>query len=313
MRPSELSEIIRCLPKGKTPFMYYRDRYALLLLRYLAGSGRRIGELRRGRLGGLLKKPSLRPLLAGAADGVLRDELIDAHWPADTLFYTLSLSSWGEVDPESWDPTYEQTCQPGLNLVLQLNFSGAHLRRFRTLLPGVAPRRFNPGSHPARRRPNAVSLAWARLDVDLEGREALIEEVQSDWVRNVDHALACVGGKKVPGEMDGVALQRYRIDELEPHARLWPEAMLAAALWFLVDELGTRRIYYHTLESTYRMKELEPEAGPPRYLYASLPKRFLFERTTRPPALLSRCDLNSVRCKLHPGDLPWHVLDVGAG
>ncbi|MBT3027590.1 MAG: hypothetical protein KME48_10520 [Candidatus Thiodiazotropha sp. (ex Ctena orbiculata)] len=29
------------------------------------------------------------------------------------------------------------------------------------------------------------TLAWARLDVDLERNEVLIEEVQSDWVRDM--------------------------------------------------------------------------------------------------------------------------------
>lgn len=42
---------------------------------------------------------------------------------------------------------------------------------------------FNYCGHPVSRQRN--TLAWARLDLDLNSATALIEEIQSDWIRDV--------------------------------------------------------------------------------------------------------------------------------
>ena len=44
------------------------------------------------------------------------------------------------------------------------------------------PGPFEWWSHPVR-QDGRHTLAWARMDVDLDAGEALIEEIQSDWIR----------------------------------------------------------------------------------------------------------------------------------
>jgi len=65
-------------------------------------------------------------------------------------------------------------------------------RQFRRLMAPVTNCAFNGYSHPVlgskERRYFRETLAWARLDVDLESGQALVEEIQSDWVRRVKDA-----------------------------------------------------------------------------------------------------------------------------
>ena len=59
MNKNLTQEVTACLPRGKTRFDYFKDRYALLLLSYIAGKATNIGSLRRSRYARLLDKPSL--------------------------------------------------------------------------------------------------------------------------------------------------------------------------------------------------------------------------------------------------------------
>ena len=71
-----------------------------------------------------------------------------------------------------------------MNLVLQLNFNSSQIRALRRLTGGEQ-RTFNPLDHPVCRPGHPryrETLAWARIDFDFETNEALIEEIQSDWV-----------------------------------------------------------------------------------------------------------------------------------
>jgi hypothetical protein len=61
---------------------------------------------------------------------------------------------------------------------------------------------FEWSAHPIRRSPS--TLAWSRVDIDFENGEALIEEIQTDWVRLAERAgtaaLATLveGGRALP-------------------------------------------------------------------------------------------------------------------
>ena len=46
MHQTQIKEIIGCLPKGRTLFSYFKDRYALMLLTHFIGSGKPMREIK---------------------------------------------------------------------------------------------------------------------------------------------------------------------------------------------------------------------------------------------------------------------------
>src|SRR5687768_8382661 len=131
MKAEETEEIIACLPKGKTKFHYFKDKYALDMVSLLIGDGRRIQEIRKGRFASLLAKPLFKGILAGSGDGILSESDLLSAWPAHRECYLLTLGTWGART--RWTGYY-QTSRSGVNLVLQLNFSSTHNRAFDKLI-----------------------------------------------------------------------------------------------------------------------------------------------------------------------------------
>jgi hypothetical protein len=143
------------------------------------------------------------------------------------------------------------------------------------------------------------TLAWARIDMDLDRGEALIEEIQTDWIRVVMksrrdferyEADGNDQGRYIPYYIkelgcDSQQLNRYIEETLQPHMALWQEAMLASAIWFLKEEIGISSIYYHTFEFGCKLKRISG-TRPPQSLYTRLPFRFCFEKTDRAPEFL---------------------------
>jgi hypothetical protein len=185
---------------------------------------------------------------------------------------------------------------------VQLNFAVSHNRRARRIL-GDLMDEAQWSCHPIAGA-REVTLGWARLDVDLARGEALIEELQSDWIRETLDPCAC-------GEAACSCTRwaRYRRELLQPHGALWDEALLAAALWVLREEIGIRRIFMHTFASGTRLKAME-DAPPPRSLYTSLPKRFCFERTHHGPLFLKQERDRRLRRALIDPRTTWHVLHL---
>ena len=291
----ELDELFRMLPEGRTVFHYFADRYATSLLGYACGDGTSVRELKRSRFSKLLRRPAIRDILAQSGGRPLRRDDFDAYWPATRQGYVLSLDRWGD-DADDWEREYDQTCRPGYNLVLQLNFPRTHDRRFQD----VFDESFNHVGHPADPR-NRYTLAWARVDVDFDHDEALIEEIQSDWVYRAETELRFA-------PEDG-RVRTYVEQHLQPHRRWWADAMLTAAIRFLREEIGIRRIFYHTFTSTRRLKDCF-YAPPPRSLYSRLPRRFCFEEVARGPRSVEEfaAENNYVRCQLRNPALRWYRL-----
>jgi hypothetical protein len=125
------------------------------------------------------------------------------------------------------------------------------------------------------------TLAWARIDLDFASNQALIEEIQSDWVKGV--------GENHKNWLYGHGnMHEYR-EVLRPYAKVWDEAMLTAALCFIRRELGIRDVFYHSYETGNRLKGIERYyhlGKPPRYLYTDLPKKFCFTPTSEAPDFL---------------------------
>ena len=71
-----------------------------------------------------------------------------------------------------------------------------------------------------------------------------------------------------------------------PYMKIWDEAVLAATISFIRNELGIKRIYYHSYETGPQLKSIY--GSTPRYLYTALPRRFCFEKTDENPAFLQK-------------------------
>jgi len=269
-----------------------------------------VAALKRSPLAGLLNKPVVKELLAGLGDGVLSQTHCQAVWPMDTREFILTLDRWGGED-RSW----QQTCRPGWNLVLQLNFTSAHGQAMQRLLKTRERAIFNFGGHPVvEPGPDEAprdTLAWARIDLDWTHDEALIEEIQSDWVREALHTrdhYKRQARRRTPRYWwgDGEGLERYCAEQLGAYTRLWSEAMLGATLEFIHRDLGIGTVYYHSFDTGAALKGIQYSL-PPRSLYSELPRRFCFQPCQAPPRFLAR----GLRKRLAKLRKPlWYRLDL---
>ncbi len=322
MKTEDAKEIIACLPKGRTVYPYHRDRYAVQLLEFVVDDQVSISQLRDSGFGKLLARPAIKDVVADCGGGTLSRADLAKAWPQKMEVYRLSLSRWGPERRKDWDRWCYQTSRPGQNLVLQLNFSNAHNQAYGKIVSNNVKSPFAFHGHPVVRR-DWHTLAWARLDIDLDTGEALIEELQSDWVRfsrsAAEHAhktLTGAYGSEPDKEivfagrtLDAKAVCAYYNDVVAPHAKLWDEAMLSAAIWFLVNELGVGQIYLHDHETGCKLKNLV-YSQPPRSLYTKLPQRFCFQKTGRGPDFLFEKPCRRLRKLMKANDLAFWRLAV---
>ena len=308
-------EIIRCLPRGRSLYAYGKDAYALQLLQYYVGEGKSVSAIRQSRYARLLNKAPVRKLLAGCGNSRLGSDDIDVFQLENQESFSLSLDLWDGSDGCG------QTSRRGWNLVLQLNFSNRHNSRYRALVKPLEKQLFNYGGHPVyrdrRRHYFRETLAWARLDVDFDNDECLVEEIQSDWVREVNCLLdeARRARKRERNIRDDCYWPvQGRLDDIidycswfnHNYARLWAEAMLSATLHLVKRELGLRRVYYHSDRWGAQVKNMG-WSRPPRSLYSKLPKAFCFTETSAAPKLL-RDDIRYRRLRRKVKDIHWMEL-----
>lgn len=287
MQRAELKEILQCLPKYKTRFYYFRDRYALLLLNLATTGQISKNELKNTPFSKLLDKAVVQKVLDQNRGCLLSAEAFDAYWPIQYECYFLTLGAWGSKKSHSW----YQTSRRGFNLVLQLNFSSKHDEPYRKLVDPEDNRPFELGGHPVAKG-SLHTLAWSRIDIDINAGEALIEEIQNDWIRQALWERKYAARQRGPNYYWGSKLQndwiiRYVDSVLRQHEAMWDEAMMSATLWFLREELGIRKFYYHTHKSGAKLKGISGNL-PPRSLYTKLPRRFCFSETDEVPELLRR-------------------------
>lgn len=297
MKQEFAQEIIDYYQKDRTLFYYFKDRYALMLLSSFINEPKPISKIKNDRFGRLLQKPIMKDILKRAGNGILTNNQIESAWPEQYECYLLTLDKWGG----SWTGArfYNQTSRPGVNLVLQLNFSGKHNTSYNKLISSGQNHPFEYSGHPISRT-KARTLAWARIDIDFDTDEALIEEIQNDWIRiaikkrflaqqiedgrfrsekDLQYYMKRLG-------CDPKALIKYIDHALAPHMPIWAEAMLSAAIWFLKEEIGINTIFYHTFKTGCHLKRIE-DRKPPKSLYSDLPAKFCFEKTAKIPRLLS--------------------------
>ena len=292
MERAIVTEVQACLRGERTLFTYFPDQYAVYLVRrMMAGRDKvSISEIRMSRKASLLYRPVLKKMIEGCGDGYIYQRMLDNYWHEYSEPYVLTLGEWG--DEKDW--TWDQISRPGCNLVLQLNVSNKWAQSIQRTLK-ESPNSYFDCGHPISET-RSMTLAWARLDIDFETDEVLIEELQSDSIRDLANLnqrakTALKQGRKTVFSY-GKPLKAQGVFDgteafLEKFRRVWKETMLTATINFVFEELGMQHLYYHTFETGNRMKNLE-HSYPPRSLYTELPKKFCFTSRNQAPAFLQR-------------------------
>jgi len=295
MDKSLVNEVMECLPKERTVFRYFKGRYALILLKYIIGESAMISQLKSSSFKGLLNKPEVKRALAFAGQGVVTPELLNCVWSDITYDFILTLGVWSGHCHRC-----DQTSRPGYNLVLQLNFSRQHDGIYNKMVKPEYEALLNIWGHPflnPEDRPyHRETLAWSRIDLDFDNNEALIEEIQNDWLREAEYLLRdaryyrnnktkLVDWWGSHGRPDDVI--EYCEQVLSPYKQLWDEAMLAATIEFVHSELGISNIYYHSENTGYLVKGIK-YSKPPRSVYSQLPRKFCFTKTNEAPGFLNQ-------------------------
>lgn len=276
MEYAQVEEILACLKGGRTLFHYARDGYALQLLRDHIGKGMAIAELRQSPYAKLLNKPLVRLALAAAGGGKLKPDHLDwVAWEQEPLHFVLTLDRWG--DNRNGQREWHQLSRTGHHLVLQLNFANDHQQQYSRWVKATDHAEFSFWGHPVVKSGKHETLAWARIDLDFAANQALIEEIQSDWVRQV---------KRSYNEALYEQLAVYREQVLKPYAKVWDEAVLTAAIHLIRHDLGINEVFYNSFETGNAMKGIRRYSLPPRSLYTDLPKRFAFTPTSEAPEFL---------------------------
>ena len=292
MEEGAILELIERLSSEGRVFHYFKDRYALMLLSWFVKDGRTVRDVKSSRFRGLLEKPVVKSVTKARRDGVITREALQQRNAAESAGYRITYDIWGDPHDGSL-----QTSRPGMNLVLQVNFPVEHDLAYQWLLEVGEQQPFVVHGHPARAgRYN--TMGWARIDIDLDAGEALIEEIQNDWIRNAqemaydakaaidnghDHAsIWCNDGLF---QCQARQFMTYADEVLSAYEDVWAEAVLAAAIEFLIGDLGIRRIFYHTLAGGNRLKGMD---GPPQSLYTTLPRKFCFQEVEESPLFLEK-------------------------
>ncbi len=309
MEKSTVLNLIKTLGNQRRLRWYCPGSYAYWLLADAIGDGCAIKTLREKSVSRLLQRQDIKAVLAQCGDGVLRPSQLPNSWNHDAFPLVLSLGIWGGYDAPYW----YQTSRPGYNLVLRFDFAGDHMAELHKRF-GRYGWLFNSANHPVASHNNRKreTLAWARLDIDLETNEVLIEELQSDWVRDAQFA-AKHGWRSDNRWITATEAAAYYKQVLKPIQASWQEAVLSGTLGFIRDELQVQNVFYHDTRTGPALKRMG-YSKPPRSLYQDLPKRFCMSTTDIAPTLLlrhSRC--RRVLKKIRPHRFFRYQLNVGAG
>ncbi|MGI0119499.1 hypothetical protein [Zooshikella sp. RANM57] len=296
MKPKDIKEIITCLGEERRLFYYHKDRYCFDLLRYAMDKNKRqtckLSQLKQSQFGHFFAKKTVKEALSVYGQGEISQEQLTSCWLEKPFIFALTLACWGDGD-RGWD----QTSRNQSNLVLQINFTGEHLEKYYSLIKPTCRDEgpFASDIHPINTK-GRHTMAWVRLDFDLDTNEALIEEVQNDWLRDAYSAYQRLKAKRKnnpslqPSDVwydiggDYEELSCYVETCLQPYQHIWAEASLAAAIQFIKEELGITQIYFHTDETGKKIKDIAH--NPPRSIYTKLPKQFGFKQTSEVPAFL---------------------------
>lgn len=300
MKRHDLEEVIACLPAGRTLFTYGKDLYAAQLLSYyLQPKPQTIQHLKQSHLAGLLEKPAIRNHFGNLGRSLVCSEDLVWFCPNEVTSFRLTLGRYHGLQTS-------RKAGKGCNLVLQLNQNTRDNRFVSRAFPNRDDDPFEFHCHPIHEGPHRT-LAWARIDFDLNSGEALIEEIQNDRIRESRYWLEYLRRRKMKTykgrwfTLHRDWMERYWKEFMEPASRIWDEAMLSATIRFIREELGLPRIFFHSPETNCHYKKGGAEDAP-RSVYTRLPKRFCFRPSTDLPEFLPR--------KRRAAKARFHILEV---
>ena len=331
MLPKDRDILVRDLP-GELAYPYFKGREAAWVLHQRLKKDVQIARLRRGPLGALVTRPGIRETVTECGDGRLTAERLlpladplrlfemkgqlptgrpaeaafDALCAAEILPFIVTFDSW--LNEGDDDLQWNQTSRRGCNLVVQVNFPDSYAEEFRALFGSHERANLEYWSHPVR-RDGPITMSWARLDMDPDGEEVLIEEIQSDWLRAVSrnkHHL-----KRHRTKSDRALIEKFIEITAARFGKVWAEATMLAALAVARNLLRARRIWLHQPHSGAKLKRITDRL-PPRSIYTDLPRRFCFEPTHRAPEILYRARSQAVH-RLRRQHLPvFWMMDLEA-
>lgn len=295
MDSSTIDELLEVFSAHQT-FYYYKDKFVIdRILR----SGQEQINTQTLRNAGLLQcaNNALVKKLLTMAQGALLPQDLYSYWPEDGLCFNITFGKWGEAPLKGRKADWYQTSRSGYSLVLQLNFSTEHIRDFfRYLKPDSGIHTFQYGGHPIAKRKFAT-MGWCRMDVDFETDEVLIEELQTDWLREVSalekrlKVLKTEENAKHCLECHGLSTSKEHwnkyLSTFHKYSSVWSEALLHASVDFARKELGINNVWMHSYDSGNLFKELK-WSKPPKSLYTKLPKKYGFEPVKEGPAFLQK-------------------------
>ncbi len=320
MTPEDIIFVRHCLPEIIS-FPYFTGRENAWLMAHGLKEPMRVRNLRTGAFGKLLDRPVVKPVVAATPDGLLTREAFAALAKADIsaagqagaegagaeaalserwFDFTLTFDQWGSDAVWAWS----QISRKGGNLVLQLGFPSDHARLMGATVNRNVRKECEYVHHPVRDT-GCPTLAWVRLDLDLDTGEVLIEEVQSDWLRRVAVRVDRLR-KTAPRSRTLKVMERYQRELQAAYARIWPRAALLAALQVTVVEVGCRTVWMHMPNTGAALKHIRGVL-PPRSLYTDLPKAFCFEPTADAPTFLERKRRRALSLLRKDGAIFWRL------
>ncbi|TQV77526.1 hypothetical protein FLL45_06170 [Aliikangiella marina] len=304
-----LEEVLACLDEDRRLFFYFEEQYAVYMLSKLIGEKQHlaISQIRQHCLAKLLNKPRVKSIIRHCGDGVLTHERLESFIADSYKTFVVTLAHWGHCDSYNWS----QTSRPGVNLVLQFNLTNEHDQMVRNI--GLDTELFKRWGHPIHQQKS--SIAWSRIDFDLESGKALIEEIQTDWIRIASyHHRVAVCAQKNGNEQyryggayyETEKTLRYTNQFLATYGKCWSEVVLGYSIQFIADELGIKDVYYHDYETGAVLKNLR-SSRPPKSLYTELPKKFCFSQTSEGPSFVIQDKRAKRRYKKIKSPMWWHL------
>ena len=333
MHPDFQNQLGTMLP-DMLPFPHFAQREAAWLLARRMGGPARIADLRRGPLAPLLKRPGPAQIIGACGDGRLTPQRLlpvadplyafgrerelarcaasraafDIACAADWRTFQISFASWGSDHPDRRN-AWRQTSRAGNNLVMQVNFPESYCQDFLSIFGHQQRARMEYYGHPVRRS-GPITMGWARLDLDEWGNDLLIEEIQTDWLRNMRYLGNHLLANAIKGRRDwGYTFLSKSRTTFAPD---WDRVIMLAVLAFAVRELGVQRIWMHQPRTGARLKSIHPGPLPPRSIYTDLPRRFGFAETHRAPEFLYRARSKAVANLRRSGQPVFWLLDLAA-
>lgn len=285
MKKPLLDEVRQYFDNERRTYTYFKDKHCVDTLKRFIGDSKSVQSIRHSHCARFLQKPWIKAQLARVGQSVLTPAILDSWWRDDVYYFNQTFGEWGGEDA-----AWQQTTRHGYNLVLQLNLTQSHNRDYERWVIPNNPGLYSRCYHPVNQQGSRHTLAWIRIDLSDDLSDALIEEIQTDWLRDADASLQFL---KCSSKAENVALndsdmvryERYFAKHLKPLTGIWAEASINAALNFLFEEIGVKRVYYHEFKTGLALKHID-YGLPPRSLYSSLPKQLGFTLTEELPAFL---------------------------